>query len=78
MIGEGIAYSGFSVDNFNYNLNDEAVGKVVIPPGWVENFIQVGMQINGNKATDSSHGEGLDPVTVYIDNVTLEGWRVVE
>lgn len=72
--GEGIAYREMHLDGAVYDLGSAEVGPATVPDSWVENFLQVGMQINGNQATDPSHGHGLDPVEVYLDRVELRGF----
>lgn len=72
--GEGVRYTKMILNDREYDLNSAAVGKALIPESWVENFLQVGVQLNGNKAIEPAHGQGLDPVKVYLDNFTLKGF----
>jgi hypothetical protein len=48
------------------------VPKNLLPVTWVENFLQVGFQINGNKAIRKDHKYGVDPVSVYLNNIQLQ------
>lgn len=65
-----LSYDYLEINNHSYNLN-VVLNKVTIPEGWSENFIQVGFQINGNAATLDNHNHGVDPVTVYLNNLNL-------
>lgn len=67
----GIRYTSMTLNGNEFDLSSAIVGTAKIPDSWVENFLQVGVQLNGNKAIDLSHGEGVDPVTVYLDKVNL-------
>jgi hypothetical protein len=68
-----IQYASLTLDGANYDLSSAELPWVLAQQGWVEHFLQVGVQINGNTATDSSHGFGVDPVSIYLENVQLEG-----
>ncbi|RMG73860.1 MAG: hypothetical protein D6722_03160 [Bacteroidetes bacterium] len=70
----GVAYRFLELDGARYDLSGAICGPAQVPDGWTEDFLQVGMQINGNTATDPSHGEGVDPVTVWLDEVQLRGY----
>ncbi len=58
-------------------LNDESISlnikvqKSTLPSNFVENYLQVGFQINGNTAIRKDHSNGTDPVNVYLDNINL-------
>jgi len=67
-------YTGLSINQKNYILNQPWISQGTVPDSYVENFLQVGMQINGNKAIDPSHGNGVDPVIVYLEEVSFEGY----
>lgn len=73
-----IVYHSMVIDDNSFNLNNKTLPHALVEEGWVENFIQIGMQINGNKAIDLTHGHGVDPVSVYIDNVTFNGFELEE
>lgn len=65
-----LRYTSLSINNINHQLNIE-LNSVNVPEGWSENFIQVGFQINGNSAILNNHNHGVDPVTVYLNNLNL-------
>lgn len=73
IVGDGIKYVSMELNGQFFDLSSATVGRSEVPSSWVENFLQVGMQINGNEALDTSHGHGTDPISVYLDNVTLIG-----
>ena len=62
--------TSLSINNNNHDLNI-VLSSVSVPEGWSENFIQVGFQINGNSAILNNHNHGVDPVTVYLNNLNL-------
>lgn len=49
-----------------------AVPVASLPPAWADNYLQVGFQINGNKAIRRHHTHGTDPVRVLLNEVELE------
>ena len=65
-----VIYDQIEINSENYSLNIR-LENVETPNGWFENFIQVGFQINGNEAILTDHNHGVDPVTVYLDNINL-------
>jgi hypothetical protein len=65
-----LRYTSLSINNNNHDLNI-VLSSVSVPEGWSENFIQVGFQINGNSAILNNHNHGVDPVTVYLNNLNL-------
>lgn len=73
-----IVYHRMRIDEIVFDLTSARLPYVPATEGWVENFLQIGMQINGNKATESAHGHGVDPVAVYLDNVTYTGFTLLE
>ncbi len=70
-----LIYKQFTLDGIRHELGDVRVNAVPPPAGYAENFLQVGFQINGNKATHTGHGMGTDPFTVYIDQLSLTGYQ---
>ena len=70
----GVAYRYLDLNGARYDLSGATGGPATVPDTWVEHFLQVGVQLNGNTATDPTHGQGTDPVTVWLDNVTLRGY----
>jgi len=65
-----LRYTSLNINNNNHELNI-VLSSVNVPEGWSENFIQVGFQINGNSAILNNHNHGVDPVTVYLNNLNL-------
>lgn len=65
-----VIYREIVINTENYLLNI-AIDNAEVPNGWFENFIQVGFQINGNEAIRDDHGFGVDPVSVYLNNINL-------
>ncbi|MEZ5072284.1 MAG: hypothetical protein R2751_15305 [Bacteroidales bacterium] len=70
-----IQYHSMVLDDKEFDLSSAKLPLVAATEGWVENFIQIGMQINGNQAVEEGHGEGVDPVTVWVDNVEFKGYK---
>jgi hypothetical protein len=68
---EGLYYDSLYLNHFSFAIN-KYVPKAPLPPSWAENYLQVGFQINGNKAIRNDHKNGTDPVNVYLNNVQLE------
>jgi len=73
-----IVYKTLAIDDKTFDLSSVRLPYTEATAGWVENFLQIGMQINGNRAVDATHGHGVDPVAVYIDNVTFKGYTWVK
>lgn len=73
-----IVYHSMIIDGTSFDLSEKTLSHTKVADGWVENFIQIGMQINGNKAVDLTHGHGVDPVSVYLDNVSFNGFELIE
>lgn len=69
--GNQLIYQRLSVNEQTIDLNIQ-LPSVTVPDGWAENFIQVGFQINGNKALLTDHQQGVDPVTIFLKNVNLK------
>lgn len=69
---EGVLfYDKLKLNEQQYILNTHVpVGK--LPLNWKENYLQIGFQINGNKAIYFDHGHGVDPVSVFLDEISLE------
>ena len=63
-------YDNLYLNNETFPLNFK-IQKSTLPTNFVENYLQVGFQINGNKAIRQDHRNGTDPVNVYLDNVNL-------
>lgn len=68
--GDSLYYEGFHLNGSYFALN-AAVPAVLLPVNWADNYLQVGIQLNGNKATRQHHRQGTDPVEVLLNNVTL-------
>ncbi len=64
-------YEYMTFNDKKFELN-KSINKGLLPEVWRENYIQVGFQINGNKAIRTDHKHGVDPVSVYLDNVSLQ------
>ena len=47
------------------------VPRAYLPVDWSDNNLQLGFQINGNKAIRKDHSQTIDPVTAYLKNVDL-------
>ena len=47
------------------------VPRAYLPVDWSDNYLQLGFQINGNKAIRKDHSQTIDPVTAYLKNVDL-------
>lgn len=76
LVNQGVRYTKMILDGTEFNLGNAQTQSVSSPEGWVENFLQVGVQLNGNTATESVHEQGVDPVQIYIDELSLEGYNV--
>ncbi len=63
-------YEKLYLNNESFPLNIK-VQKSTLPTNFVENYLQVGFQINGNTAIRKGHSNGTDPVNVYLDNINL-------
>ncbi len=74
-LNEGSHYISMEINGQVFDISNISLDRAEVQSGWVENFLQVGMQINGNQALDVTHGHGVDPVKVYLDNVTFRGYR---
>jgi len=74
-LNEGSHYISMEINGQVFDISNISLSRADVQSGWVENFLQVGMQINGNQALDVTHGHGVDPVKVYLDNVTFRGYR---
>lgn len=66
----GLYYDTIILNEVVFGIN-VFVPKASLPPNWAENYLQVGFQINGNKAIRNNHPHGVDPVTVLLNNVDL-------
>ncbi|MFP4844754.1 hypothetical protein [Winogradskyella sp. PE311] len=66
-----LTYNSIEINSEVFELNI-LLNTVTVPTGWSENFIQVGFQINGNDAISTDHNHGVDPVTVFLDNLNLK------
>ncbi len=73
-INHNIQYEYFNINGEQYDISSAMTEPVNSPSGWVENFLQVGVQLNGNRALDSSHGHGVDPVGIKVNNIQLIGY----
>jgi len=71
----GLYYDSLCLNN-SCHLLKKFVAKNLLPPTWVENYLQVGFQINGNKAIRKDHIHGVDPVSAYLNNIQLQVRRV--
>ena len=71
-----IVYKSMIIDNEIFSLQNTTLPYVNAKNGWVENFIQIGMQINGNKSVKNS--VGVDPVAVTLDNVNFRGYQLIK
>jgi hypothetical protein len=69
-----VYYEKMTLDNTTYNLNSAVINPVPSPQGWVENFLQVGVQLNGNKSIQYPNSNQVDPIEIYIDKVSLKGY----
>lgn len=67
---DSLRYKTFVLNDKVYQL-DITIPSAQLPISWVENYIQVGFQINGNKAILNNHSHGVDPVSVFLDEMTL-------
>jgi hypothetical protein len=65
-----LIYEQLIVNGASINMNKE-ISKVNVSEEWAENFVQIGFQINGNKAIRTDHDHGVDPVRIYLKNVSL-------
>lgn len=74
IFGAGVRYTKMVLNDETFDLSSAIVGRAKVPETWVENFLQVGVQLNGNKAILPDHEEGVDPVTVYLDQFWLRGY----
>lgn len=70
-----IVYKSMTIDNQEFDLQNTILPYVKAKDGWVENFIQIGMQINGNKSVKST--TGVDAVAVILDNVHFKGYQLL-
>jgi hypothetical protein len=66
----GLFYDTLILNENTFAINT-FVPKASVPRHWTENYLQVGFQINGNKAIRNNHPHGVDPVTVLLNNVDL-------
>lgn len=66
----GLYYDSLLLNNNSFAINS-FVPKAYLPPAWAENYLQVGFQINGDKAIRSNHKHGTDPVRVMLNNADL-------
>jgi hypothetical protein len=73
-LGDDSYYTAMLLDGVRYKLAPVKVGRAQTAEGWHENFLQLSVQINGNTALDGSRR--VDPVTVYLDQVRLEGFTL--
>jgi len=71
-----IVYKSMIIDDEVFSLQNTTLPYVNAKNGWVENFIQIGMQINGNKSVKNS--VGVDPVAVILDNVNFRGYQLIK
>lgn len=69
-----VYYEKMTLDNTTYNLSSAVINPVPSPQGWVENFLQVGVQLNGNKSIQYPNSNQVDPIEIYIDKVSLKGY----
>ncbi len=67
----GIYYDSMVLNNTSFAINT-FVPKSSLPPSWSENYLQIGFQINGNKAVRRNHKHGTDPVRVMLNEVGLK------
>ncbi len=67
----GLYYDTLVLNNRSFSINS-FVPKSYLPPAWAENYLQVGFQINGDKAIRRNHKHGTDPVMVMLNKVGLE------
>ena len=65
-----------TIDNQEFDLQNTILPYVKAKDGWVENFIQIGMQINGNKSVKST--TGVDAVAVILDNFHFIGYQLLQ
>lgn len=66
----GLYYDTMVLNNEFIPLNI-FVPRAYLPVEWSDNYLQLGFQINGNKAIRKDHFHTIDPVTVYLKNVDL-------
>lgn len=69
-----VYYEKMTLNNTTYNLSSAVINPVPSPQGWVENFLQVGVQLNGNKSIQYPNSNQVDPIEIYIDKVSLKGY----
>jgi hypothetical protein len=67
---KGLYYDTLFLNNSSFVINS-FVPVAFVPPHWAENYLQVGFQINGDKAIRKDHPHGTDPVSVLLNNVEL-------
>ena len=68
--GNDVIYKSIQINENKISV-DIRLPSVTIPEDWAENFIQVGFQINGNKAILKTHQHGVDPSSVLLKNLDL-------
>jgi hypothetical protein len=68
---KGIFYDSLLLNNISFPINTY-VPLSYLPANWTDNYLQVGFQINGNKAVRRNHSHGTDPVNVLLNSVNLE------
>ncbi|MES2849025.1 MAG: hypothetical protein V4685_08215, partial [Bacteroidota bacterium] len=59
----GLYYDSLLLNKSSFAIN-VFVPNAYLPPTWAENYLQVGFQINGDKAIRKNHNNGTDPVRV--------------
>jgi len=71
----GLYYDSLCLNNNSFAITS-FVPKAYLPPTWAENYLQVGFQINGDKAIRRNHPHGTDPVRVFLNNVNFQAKRL--
>jgi hypothetical protein len=69
--GNQLYYSNLYLNGKTFALNVKTKHSY-LPGDFAENYLQAGFQINGNKAVQKNHPHGTDPVSVYLDDVSLQ------
>lgn len=70
----GLYYDSMTLNGEKILLNI-FVPKAYLPNSWGDNYLQIGFQINGNKAIRRDHSQKIDPASVYLDNLDVKVGR---
>lgn len=62
------------LENTTYILSAAIINPLPSPQERVENFLQVGVQLNDHKSIHSPNSNQVDPIELYIDKMSLKGY----